>query len=304
MRRSKSCWRRAVSTRRLEFDKAKAVVTGLITKWTNLPATVGSMVWKYLGEATSPAVAAEFMTVLQDLSSPATAATALAKVLQKATFGDTPQGQFLASVADKGLLALLNDVPEVSKIAGQVLGVLNGGPVKQLQDLIVQKLDLTKILNEVEGANFSDIDQWLQTRLANFLDKDVLAPADLKDIQTALKFLHTVDGQVTKYYATAVQALTKRYSIEFAETYAAATSDTALLDVNFDLAQAGAAGLFHEVMVESKLDRLLTQQVAGVTLNAATLTHEIKRTATVDLHMPFFDFTQTTVNDAMTSVSG
>ena len=286
-----------------EFDKAKAVVTGLVMKWTDLPAAVGSMIWKYLGEATSPAVAAEFMTFLQDLSDPATGATALATALENATFGDTPQGQFLAAAADKGLLALFDNVPAISKVAGQVLEILNGGPVKQLQDFIVEKLDLTPILNEVQGADFSDIDQWLQKRLANFLDKDVLAPADLKDIQTALKFLNMVDGKVSQYYATAVQALTKRYSIEFAATYAATTSDTALLDVNFDLAQAGAAALLKEVMVEGKLDRLLTQQVAGVTLNMATLTHEIKRTATVDLHMPFFDFTKTTVNDAMTSVT-
>ena len=285
-----------------EFDKAKAVVTGLITKWTDLPAAVGSMVWKYLGEATTPAIAAEFMAILGDLSDPAKAESALNTVLENATFGDTPQGEFLAAVADNGLLGLFNDVPEVSKVAGQVLALLNGGPVKQLQDFIVQKLDLMPILNEVQGANFSDIDQWLQNRLAKFLDKDVLAPADLKDIQTALKFLKTVDGQVSQYYVKALQALTKRYSIEFAATYAATTSDTALLDVNFDLAQAGASALLKEVMVQGKLDRLLTEQVAGVTLNMATLTHEIKRTATVDLHMPFFDFTKTTVNDAMTSV--
>jgi hypothetical protein len=40
----------------------------------------------------------------------------------------------------------------------------------------------------------------------------------------------------------------------------------------------------------------------GVTLNEATLTHDINRKSTVDLNMPLFDFSKTSVNDAMVTL--
>jgi hypothetical protein len=283
-----------------EFDKAKQIVANALNTWTTLPDKVSSMLWSFLDKQAGQAgVVAEFKTFLTDLSNPTTGAGALAKALQKATFGDTPQGQFLEAVADKGLLALATDLGPVSTAAGKVLNILNGGIIAKLQAFINQKLDLGQIRNAVSDADFAKIDQWLQNRLGNFLDKK-LGLDDLKDIQKAIK---TLDTKVGDYYKTAVQALTKRYSVNFAATYQETTTDTALIDVNFDLSKPDAASLFDEVVAQSNLDNLLTRETNGVTLNQAKLTHEINRKGTVDLNMPLFDFSSTHVNDAMVSLT-
>ena len=44
------------------------------------------------------------------------------------------------------------------------------------------------------------------------------------------KAIQTLDTKVGDYYKTAVQALTKRYSVDFAATYQETTSDIALMD--------------------------------------------------------------------------
>ena len=283
-----------------EFDKAKQIVADALNTWTSLPDKVPSMLWSFLDkQAGQAAVIADFKTFLTDLANPTTGADALAKALQKATFGDTPQGQFLEAIADKGLLGLANDLGPVSIAAGKVLSILNGGIIAKLQAFIIQKLDLSQVRNAVSDADFNKIEQWLQNRLGNFLDKTV-GLDDLKDIQKAIR---TLDTKVGGYYKTAVHALTKRYSTNFAATYQETTTDTALIDVNFDLSKADAAALFAEVVAQSNLDNLLTRETNGVTLNQAKLTHEINRKGTVDLNMPLFDFSSTHVNDAMVSLT-
>lgn len=281
-----------------DFNKAKQVVTNALNQWAALPDKLSSMLWTYLGNHTTAAAAADFKTFLTDLSTPATGATALATALQNATFGDTPQGQFLESIADNGLLSLANSLPAVSVTANKVLNILNGSVIQNLQSYINQKLDLDQIRNAVSDADFSNIEQWLQNRLANFLDR-TLNLADLKDIQTAIK---TLDTKVASYYAKAVTAMTNKYSIDFAATYQSTTTDTALIDVRFDMSQPTAAALFAEVVAQSNLDDLLTMNTVGVTLNQAKLTHDINRKSAVDLNMPLFDFSKTSVNDAMVTL--
>jgi hypothetical protein len=281
-----------------DFDKAKQVVTTALNQWAALPDKLSSMLWTYLGQQTTPAAAADFKKYLTDLSTPATGATALATALQSATFGDTPQGQFLESIADQGLLSLANNLPLVSTVASKVLNILNGSVIQQLQIFINQSLDLSQIEDAVNAADPNKVGAWLQNRLANFLDH-TLDLADLKDIQTAITTLNT---KIAGYYAKAVTAMTNKYSVTFAATYQSTTTDTALLDVRFDMSQAAAAALFVEVVAQSNLDDLLTRGTPGVTLNQAKLTHDINRKSTVDLNMPFFDFTKTSVNDAMVTL--
>lgn len=284
-----------------EFAKAKQIVTDALNAWDKLPDKLSSMLWDFLGQEAGEAPVANFKTFLTDLAEQdkTKRADALAKALQKATFGDTPEGKFLEAIADKGLLALAKDLEPVSQRAGQVLNILNGGLIAKLQTFINQKLNLDQIRNAVTDADFNKVEQWLQTRLGNFLDR-TLKLDDLKDIQTAI---HTLDTKIGEYYKTGIEALTKRYSLEFAATYQKTTTDTALIDVSFDLSKPDAAALYEDVVGQSNLDDLLTHETDGVTLNQAKLTHEIKRKGTVDLHMPFFDFSSTHVNDAMVSLT-
>ena len=92
----------------------------------------------------------------------------------------------------------------VSTYAGKVLDILDGGIIAKLQSFINQKLNLDQIRQAVADADFNKIEQWLQNRLGNFLDK-TLGLDDLKDIQKAIK---TLDTKVGDYYKTGVQALT------------------------------------------------------------------------------------------------
>ena len=281
-----------------EFERARQTLRDALKTWDSLPDRLPPMLWKLL-----PAAAAKDLAILQqflvDLQDPAKGAQALAAALQKATFGETPEGRFLEAIADKGLLALADRFHDVSVIAGNVLDVLNGGIVRKLQEYVDRKLDLDQIRKAVNDADFAAVDGWLQQRLANFLDHE-LHLDDLKDIQKAIT---TLDSKAAQYYKAGVEALTKKYSLEFATTYQSTTSDTALIDVDFDLSVGAAAVLFTDVVAESALDKLLTADTAGATLRQAKLTHDIKRQGTVDIHLPRFDFTQTHVNDAIATLT-
>jgi hypothetical protein len=288
-----------------EFDNAKKFLGDVLNKWDSLPDQVSSMLWGFIGKESDAATVAEFKTLLGALSDPGQATDAIAKALQKATFGDSPSGRFLEAPSDQGLLALFNQlhasggIAPINNIASRALDLINGKVIANLQQFIEQKLDLDQIRKAVSDADFTKIDQWLQNRLANFLDKQ-LQLDDLKDIQKAI---NTLDTQIDGYYKMAVQALKKRYDVSFATTYQKTTTDTALIDVSFDLSKKPAANMYTKVVVQSNLDDLLTIDTEGVTIGMAKLSHEIKRNETVDLHMPFFDFTSTHVNDAMTTLT-
>jgi len=89
-----------------EFDKAKEFLGNALKEWDSLPEKLSSMLWTYLDGLAGAPIAADFETFLEDLADPKKGSEVLAKALQKATFGDTPQGQFLEAIADNGLLDL------------------------------------------------------------------------------------------------------------------------------------------------------------------------------------------------------
>jgi len=284
-----------------EFNKARDIVVNALKQWSALPGNLSGMLWKFLESKPTGDTTTNFMSFLTALADPnaATRSQALAKAIETATFGDTPQGQFLESIAEHGLLALSSNLDGVSKLAQSALDVLNGGIIAKLQSFIGEKLDLDTIRSAVTDADFNQVDEWLIKRLADFLDKEI-ALTDLKEIQKAI---FSVDQKVRDIYSHGIAALGNRFSIEFAETYQKTVTGAALLDVNFNLANAAARTLFAEVVANSNLDALLVTDTAGVTLNSATLSHEIKRTGTVGLHMPFFSFDSTHVNDSLAKLT-
>jgi hypothetical protein len=281
---------------RAEFNKARQIVLDAFQKWDALPNRASAALWRILGQA-SPAAVKDFQTFLTALADPNPDARrqALVQAIEQATFGDTPEGQFLESIADQSLLALTTQLDRVQPIAVETLNILNGGVIKNIQDFINEKLDLNKVRSVVTQNDFDTLDGWLVKRLGDFLDKD-LDLAALKEVQTAINL---VIQKASDFYAKGVKALNNRYSLEFAASYQRNTTNTALLDVNFDLSQQGALLLLQDVVANSHLDNLLVNTVTGVTLNAATLTHEIKRNTDVQVHMPFFDSEVQHVNDSL-----
>lgn len=284
---------------RVEFYKARQIVLDAFKKWDALPNRTSASLWRLLGKG-SPAATKDFQTFLTALSDPdpAIRRQALVEAIEQTTFGDTPQGQFLESITEQGLLALMTQLDRIQPIAAQTLNILDGGVIKNIQEFINEKLDLNSVRNVVTQNDFDTLDGWLVKRLGDFLDKD-LDLAALKEVQTAISL---VIQKASDFYAAGVKALNNRYSLEFAASYQRNTSNTALMDFNFDLSQQSARLLFQDVVTNSHLDKLLVNTVSGVTLNAATLTHELKRNMDVQVNMPFLDSEAQHVNDSLATL--
>lgn len=281
-----------------ELAKGEALIQNALNVWSSLPDKLTTMLWTYLGNTPAGPAVDAFKTVLGNLADPSTASVTLTTALENTLFGDTPEGQFLESIASQGLLALANDIPTVTSLAQKTLTVINGTYLANLQSYINQKLDLSQISDP--AADLTKVEQWLQNRLATFLNKNKVVLADLQDIQNAIK---AIDSKVESWYTTGVQALTKQYNFSVAATYQSTTTDKALLDVYFDLSDNNAAALFNEVVAQSNLNNLLIKNTSGVTLNQATLSHEIKRQAGVQLNLPWYDFSSSSVTDAVTTLT-
>src|SRR6185369_16107993 len=223
---------------RAAFNAARQKILDVFALWDGLPERASAALWKILGTF-GETETATFKTFLTALANPDPAASnqALAQALQKVTFGDTPEGQWLAAIAERGLLRLSGQLDEVRHIAGQTLQILNGGEIKKLQTFINQRLNLDQIRNIVTQNDFDKIDGWLIARLSDFFDKK-LHFEDLDEIRAAINGVFTKAAEI---YDKSLKALNNRYTFEFAATYEKTTEGQALLDVEFDLSQAAAA---------------------------------------------------------------
>ena len=285
---------------RAEFEKARQKLLDAFALWDGLSERASAALWKILGNF-GEAETATFKTFLEALANPDPNASsqALAQALQKVTFGDTAEGQWLAAIADRGLLKLSEQLVQVRQIARQTLQILNGGEIKRLQDFINERLNLDTVRNAITENDFNNLDKWLIKRLSDFLDKE-LRFEDLDEIRAAI---NGVFAKASEIYDKSLQALHNRYSLEFAATYEKTTENTALLDVEFDLNQPPAVAALREVVVDGKLDNLLVNEVAGVRLNTASLSHQIKRRTDVQIHMPFFDSETEHINDSIATLN-
>lgn len=283
-----------------QFDKARQIVLNAFQQWDALPDRASAALWKILDKA-APADTSDFKTFLTALANtdPQARAQALAQAIGQVAFGDSPNGQWLEAIADRGLLALSNNLGQVQALASQTLNILNGGVIKNIQDFIDQHLDLNQIQTAIQKNDFATVDQWLVKRLSDFLDQEIADIPALKQIQTAI---NTILTKAPDFYAKAVQALNNKYSLSFAATYQRTTTDTALLDVNFDMGVQAASDLLHDVLANGGMDKLLVTNVAGVTLSQAALSHEIKRNTDVQFSLPFFDSNVQHITDSVASL--
>jgi hypothetical protein len=281
-----------------EFEKARQLVLSEFAKWDALPERVAATTWKLLGKVTGNV---DFQTFLAGLAdpNPDTRAKTLADALQNAVFGDDPKEQWLSSLGEHGLLALSSELDKVQPVAAKTLDILNGKIIKNIQDFINQKLDLTDIRKAISQNDFDTLDGWLLKRLGDFFNKD-LHFEDLKQVQAAI---NTVFTKVDAIQSKVQQALNSRYSLDVAAIYAKNTTDRALLDASFDMNDKFVAEMFKNIVTTGRLDDILTHQMTGVLLKTATLSHEINRTSTVQINMPLFSFDSTHVNDSLATLT-
>jgi hypothetical protein len=155
------------------------------------------------------------------------------------------------------------------------------------------------VLAAVDQTSFDSLNSWLMTRLGDFFDK-TLGLADLKTVQTAINSVITTAQDV---YQKAFKAATNHYSASFASTYNATTSNTALLDVTFNMSDALAASLYRDVVANSNLNNLLTTDIPTVKLQKASLSHEIKRNTDIKVQLPYFDYDFSHINDSIATLA-
>ncbi len=280
--------------------EASGILKDALSKWDQLAqngsAEVQSLVWDLLGNPDA-AVRTAVVNLLTGLSNPVNFNQTLSDGLQS-----LESRQWLLALSDAvGAvtgLALGQHQTEVQNVATSILNVLNGGIFTKLQQYISSQFDLNAILT---AADPSKLAQWAQDRLAAFLDEKVLQKTDLPQIQKALQ---TVGSKISDLYNKTKSAINSRYSLDFATKYELNTADTALIDVQFDMSQDGAAKLFQK-MIGGSVDPLFGADapVAGVTINEALLTHEIHSAATTHFAIPYFTADTAHLNDTVATLS-
>ena len=254
------------------FDAAWGKLLEAIKLYRGLPAKVSSELLGILNKLDAPATAT-FQDALTRLGSSDAAAQkeALSGILNTAGITTSPIGTLLGALADKGLLNLLDRLPDVRQVANTALSILNGGVIAKLQDLIDNQLDLNQVIRVVQQTDFNKLDSFLVGRLSAFFDK-TLGFADLNDVKNTI---HMVVGKRQEIYDKARTALNSRYGLDIAAKWQRSSSSTAVVDVEFDLSDASAQQLFQDVVeaTDSALDRLFTNRLPSVHLNAAVISH-------------------------------
>ncbi len=279
-----------------EFEKGRAVLFDALRRWDLLPEKVSAFLWNRVGASTGADGMDRLQTFLEKLANLDTEirARAFAEGMARELFADSPVAAWLqAAASDGGVLALT--LEDASRIATQTLDILNGGTVGKLRDFIAEKLDL----DQIRRGDFSSVDAWLTTRLADFLNRGILGSPELKELQTAITAL---DTKVRDIYARTIQAASKRYNATFAAAFQRTPSGTALLDATFDMSTVAGLEAFKDA-IDGRLDGLLTREIDGVSIGNAALSHGIDRKSDVALHLPFNSFAATDINSAVASLS-
>ncbi len=284
-----------------KFDEAKGIVLGVLKKWDALPPGLAATTWEFLSKRTPADDAQKFKSFLETLAGgdAGKKTQALSNALGQ-VLADKPELKWLQAIADRGILAVAQDLDRVSALASATLAVLNGDVLKRLHDFIGDSLDLGTIRQAAQDADFGALNEWLVGRLGDLIDEKTAGIEQLKQVQQAV---FAVDRKVKDVYETGIEALNKRYAAEFAATYQRTTADTALLDVTFDLSRPKSLALFRSVVDEGDLSELLVTEIEGVTLNNAALSHELGRTTHVELRLPFWSKDVTHVTQSLASLS-
>ena len=273
------------------FDAARARVLALLGEWDKLPERVSSTVWKLVeeksaGKADLGALRDVLAAVEQD--APAAFRKLVEKELASVDFFRGPVGRWLEAAAADGLLSVLTDgsaFRQLQPLAASTAKLLDpqhlGGTLENLQTEFEKRFGLDKIRKGLDQTDFDQIDGWLKKKLSEFLGRKINFAA-LQEIREAV-----VDmlNKRNDFYEKVQAALARKYSFAFSSAYEQATTKTALLDADFDMTDPTAAALFQEA-VDGNFGRLFTESHPSITLHAAALTHGIKRTEHVELHLP------------------
>lgn len=283
------------------FDSARSKLLNAIQVYQGLPGKVSSELLGFINKLDAPASRAlqDGLNLLASTDQ-TTQTNALSSLLADVGITDSPIGKILDALAGNGLLSLVNQLPEVRSVANDILSILNGGVIGKLESFINDKLNLNQIFNVVDQNSFDQLDSFLLGRLSNFFDKTL----HFQDLDTIKNAINLVISKRQEIYAKAAKALNSRYGLDLAATWARTSSSTAVVDAVFDMNDGNARQLFEDLVAvsNSALDKLVGQQVSGVQINTAVLSHELQRKTTLEISLPHFDFQTQSVITALANV--
>jgi|GEM_PF-906579 len=273
------------------LEKAKSLLLDLIGKWNDLDHRVATMLLKLAEKSADLAKVREVVGRIADADEE-TVKAEVGKIIKRFDFADTPEGKWLESVVTGSVLRMLNSSHELGLLkeaAAKTRALLDGSTLEtmlgRLQEYINQKIHLSEVEKIVSEADLGKLDEWLKARLKKFLGSEI----DFEKVKEIQKAISTVRAKGQEFYRAGLKALTEKYKFEFIATYQKSTTKSALFDINFDFdPKNNGVGASLREAIDGKFDGLMVEERPGVTLNTATLTHEIKRHAHVELSMPFF----------------
>jgi hypothetical protein len=290
------------------FNEGVDRVNTFVSQLGTLGQRTTSELFAMLSPGTDATIVSDLTTVLTDVKNAAADPTQISAIigneLARVAFFQTNFGKWLSAVLrDAGqaspLSALKDDsvLRSIGTAANTTLNILDAGDLQTLIDFAAQKLDLKNI------PPLPNIDTWLKAKIANFLGKgpESVVQQDLTKVQGIVTTLFS-NGQT--FWTEAIKAAQKQYEATFVATYESATSDTALLDVEFDFdANSSLGPKLQDAINGNFTEILLDPSIAGVTLNTGVLTHGFHRQSHVELTLPFLDMGKTDVADVLASMT-
>jgi len=292
-----------------EFDKAQKLFKDLLDEWDALPERASSLVFAFVEKGVDLAPIRKLAKAVATNAS-AELRTLIEGKLNRVDFFQSPEGQFLESIAADNVLSLLDDAgafKEAQQVAQRVATILDEGTLetvlKKLQQEILARLNLDAVLDKARmasEADFAKLDAWLKLKLSQFLGKTI----DFTQIDEIRKTVGVLLAKREEFYKAATKALTQKYSASFASAYQKNTTRTALLDIEFDFAaDAGGAARLLKAALAGDFNTVLVEPSAGAIIHTAELSHGIERTSHVEIHLPHFDKTTDSLTTALATVS-
>jgi hypothetical protein len=306
------------------FNKARDRVVALVDKWNELPHTVATRLWTVVEEQANERDAHKALEEIRSIATLISEANRdsvrepLARLLGNVAFFQTAAGGWLESAAAGGIVRVLNNTAafqDLQKVARTTLDLLDGDALEsslvKLQTFVEEHLQLESLfkqahldelvgvstLDDFDQASFDKLDAWLKARLQAFVE-DRLDLARVNQIRQAI-FLFIKRGRT--FYDQTLKALNRKYEFSFAATFQQDTTRTALLDFVLDGSRPEAFDAL-KLALGGQYDRLLVEQMPGVTLNMASLTHQIERTTHVEINLPWSSSAVDHINSSLARV--
>ena len=273
------------------YDEARALLVDMLSKWSALPHRVAGVVYD-VGSAGREQVDA-LRTRLDALAaaSKPDAALLIQQELEQVRFFESPFGRWVEAAGGEGC-----SVPSSTRASSPTCrrtpgsrwpsstAIASRGSCAARSRRFDRRLSL-RALDNAEAGGLGAVGGWLISRLVKWLGRRI----NLDDIKKIRATVNAILARRHDYFNAARDALTRSYEARFSYHWQKSSTSTALLDLEFDGAAAGATRVDDLLCraIRGEVDSVLTDVVPGVKLFTGTLTHAIERSSTLSLSVPF-----------------